>query len=391
MCVHRIFLGVLSILVCLFVLAEATLSEEANKPTEAKFNEIGDVAIITDSATITKEAESLQKEISEKPFVRDRALDFNKIRPVRSKLSKRSLELRALLENFRQYRTSLRTQLQQKEAAAQAVNDTDVDAINIGIERLKREIDVMKSALAQLRMQASEESEPSKKTTLENQAKLLETEIQSKEIVQLRALERQKSVLTNATSVTQQDIDRLKVTIDQIDGIYDEGQSKLRRLDETLVSLDELSASLLQTDILNINYTDRSTYIFGALVGAVIIGFFAIALLSEEVRKAIFAGDSGIQFVTLFSLVIAIILFGVLKILEGKELAALLGGLSGYILGRGSNGRQQRQQQGQQDPSGLRSRGSAEKSVQTQSGAPSAAGSAAITFVVPFLTPPPPP
>lgn len=42
------------------------------------------------------------------------------------------------------------------------------------------------------------------------------------------------------------------------------------------------------------------------------------------------------QFVTLFSLVIAIVLFGVLKILDGRELAALLGGLSGYILGRGS-------------------------------------------------------
>jgi hypothetical protein len=42
------------------------------------------------------------------------------------------------------------------------------------------------------------------------------------------------------------------------------------------------------------------------------------------------------QFVTLFSLVIAIVLFDVLKILDGRELAALLGGLSGYILGRGS-------------------------------------------------------
>ena len=40
------------------------------------------------------------------------------------------------------------------------------------------------------------------------------------------------------------------------------------------------------------------------------------------------------QFLTLFSLVIAIILFGITQILEGKELAARLGGLSGYILGR---------------------------------------------------------
>lgn len=50
--------------------------------------------------------------------------------------------------------------------------------------------------------------------------------------------------------------------------------------------------------------------------------------------RQIFAGQAGIQFVTLFSLVIAIILFGIITILEGKELAALLGGLSGYILGR---------------------------------------------------------
>ena len=35
-------------------------------------------------------------------------------------------------------------------------------------------------------------------------------------------------------------------------------------------------------------------------------------------------------------MVIAIILFGIINILEGKELAALLGGLSGYILGRTS-------------------------------------------------------
>lgn len=39
-------------------------------------------------------------------------------------------------------------------------------------------------------------------------------------------------------------------------------------------------------------------------------------------------GQSGIQFLTLFSLVIAIILFGITGILKGKELAALLGGLS---------------------------------------------------------------
>jgi len=76
------------------------------------------------------------------------------------------------------------------------------------------------------------------------------------------------------------------------------------------------------------------TVAFSILVGLVIAGFFAISWHDQVVRQAIFSGQSGIQFLTLFSLVIAIILFGITGILEGKELAALLGGLSGYILGR---------------------------------------------------------
>ena len=73
---------------------------------------------------------------------------------------------------------------------------------------------------------------------------------------------------------------------------------------------------------------------FAALIAIVIGGFFFLASRDEIMRRAIFSGETGIQFLTLFSLVIAIILFGIINILEGKELAALLGGLSGYILGR---------------------------------------------------------
>lgn len=100
--------------------------------------------------------------------------------------------------------------------------------------------------------------------------------------------------------------------------------------------VDDQSLFFLQAELEKNKYTSSATYVFGILVGAVIVGFFLIAFFSAPVRMAIFAGDSGIQFVTLFSLVIAIILFGVLGILEGKELSALLGGLSGYILGRSS-------------------------------------------------------
>jgi|ERR1041384_5849 predicted nucleic acid-binding Zn-ribbon protein len=82
------------------------------------------------------------------------------------------------------------------------------------------------------------------------------------------------------------------------------------------------------------NFKSRTSYLFAALIGLVIIGFFVLSWYDEQIRRAIFKGESGIQFLTLFSLVIAIILFGVTGILQDKELAALLGGLSGYILGR---------------------------------------------------------
>jgi hypothetical protein len=76
------------------------------------------------------------------------------------------------------------------------------------------------------------------------------------------------------------------------------------------------------------------SFYFALLIALVILGFFVVALRDKDVRREIFSGQAGIQFITLFSIVIAIILFGITDVLEGKELAALLGGLSGYILGR---------------------------------------------------------
>lgn len=78
------------------------------------------------------------------------------------------------------------------------------------------------------------------------------------------------------------------------------------------------------------------SFLFALLVGGVIYGFYRAISGKTEVINVIFSNDSGIQFVTIFSIVIAVILFGIIGVLEGKELSALLGGLSGYILGRSS-------------------------------------------------------
>jgi hypothetical protein len=107
---------------------------------------------------------------------------------------------------------------------------------------------------------------------------------------------------------------------------------KQQRLYEINIDLDSLLNRIEETN----SFRREVSLVFAALVGLVICGFFWIALTDVRVRMSIFSHEAGIQFVTLFALVIAIILFGVVEILEGKELSALLGGLSGYILGRGT-------------------------------------------------------
>lgn len=101
----------------------------------------------------------------------------------------------------------------------------------------------------------------------------------------------------------------------------------------------EKDLNLVQRDILKITTPEQSfkatiSIYSSALIACVIIGFFLTAWFDPKVRQSVFAGQAGIQFLALFSIVIAIILFGITGILGGNELAALLGSISGYILGK---------------------------------------------------------
>jgi|GEM_PF-942398 len=107
-------------------------------------------------------------------------------------------------------------------------------------------------------------------------------------------------------------------------------EDKRRRLfavEQKIASLFDASRDVNQ-------FRSNATYTFGILVFIVVGGFYVIAWYKQGVATTIFAGELGMQFITLFLIVIAIILFGIMGTLEGKELSALLGGLSGYILGR---------------------------------------------------------
>jgi hypothetical protein len=76
------------------------------------------------------------------------------------------------------------------------------------------------------------------------------------------------------------------------------------------------------------------------LIFAYAIIFFALAWIylirtNRECLRELIGGNS-LQFCALFVVVLSITLFGVMGVLEARELTALLGGISGYILGKGS-------------------------------------------------------
>ena len=116
-----------------------------------------------------------------------------------------------------------------------------------------------------------------------------------------------------------------------------EKQNQLGNAQRQIDQIENAMNTLLDIEKPQQDFKTTISAYFTALVAILIVGFFIIAGIDQQVRREIFAGQAGIQFVTLFSLVVAIILFGITGILEGKELSALLGGLSGYILGRSTS------------------------------------------------------
>jgi hypothetical protein len=123
----------------------------------------------------------------------------------------------------------------------------------------------------------------------------------------------------------------------KIDEELEKKQEEITQAQAKLEAAEQRINELLNFELPRQSFKLYMSGVFALLVAGVIGGFFWIAMKDERVRQAIFSGTAGIQFVTLFSVVIAIILFGIIEILEGKELAALLGGLSGYILGRATS------------------------------------------------------
>jgi hypothetical protein len=127
--------------------------------------------------------------------------------------------------------------------------------------------------------------------------------------------------------------------------------ARLAALRSELDATERRIADVLNLDASKLRWRTLVAVIFCVLLAYLIYRFFQTSDRDDVVRRSVFSEHAGIQFVTLFCLVIAIVLFGIIGVLEGKELSALLGGLSGYILGR-ANGRKPTPTVGSPDPAG---------------------------------------
>ena len=119
--------------------------------------------------------------------------------------------------------------------------------------------------------------------------------------------------------------------------IYDARSQELKGINEQLLQADRCKVETdkqVRSRLRQDAYRLWASIGFCLLVGLTIAAFFVTLQRSGAGAAEILAGDQGIQIMTLFLIVIAIILFGLLGILESKELSALLGGITGYILGR---------------------------------------------------------
>jgi hypothetical protein len=114
--------------------------------------------------------------------------------------------------------------------------------------------------------------------------------------------------------------------------------SNIAVLEQDLKSCERTIDEALRPESEDQAFRTQMSIVFASLIGVLLIIFFLLIFMrgNKHIAKDLLS-ELGLQFITLFVLIIAVILFGILDILKGSELAAILAGISGYILGSKSS------------------------------------------------------
>lgn len=117
---------------------------------------------------------------------------------------------------------------------------------------------------------------------------------------------------------------------------YKQIQKNIGALQQDIFLAEQAIYAALSPEFMEQDFRIWISLTFSGLIAVLLLAFFAIIFKRSDVSLSkLLLSNSGLQFITVFILIIAIILFGILNVLGGSELAAILSGISGYILGKG--------------------------------------------------------
>jgi hypothetical protein len=280
-------------------------------------------AAVKQLAAATEVAQALLKE----PKKFETRAESPNIQRIRRDLGQYIREVRLLAENARQSKTELRPLRDKLDLILKLPTR---EQLLLSIEADKKRIEKIESDIRKGKVEsAGDPNDHGKKSfVLGEEANLLSAK------AGLSQEEEKLDKIDVSKTDAAKSIESLNSTMVNTDLFLTKAEAELRNSEYYLNEMDASSARALENAQFRSNFTYSSTLIFALMIALLIAGFFYIATRSPVALDDIFSSDKGIQFITLFSLVITIILFGVLNIIEGKELSILLGGLSGFILGR---------------------------------------------------------
>lgn len=117
---------------------------------------------------------------------------------------------------------------------------------------------------------------------------------------------------------------------------YMQIQSNVDAIQQDIFQAEQAIYASLSPEFRDQDFRIWISMTFSGLIAVILFAFFLIIYRrSDSSLYRQLLSSSGLQFITVFVLIIAIILFGILNVLGGSELAAILSGISGYILGKG--------------------------------------------------------